>query len=73
MWMAWLTHRRVVIGGPGAGPGTQRRDRHWQGIIRIVLICVTGLQQAHPAGELRLHVQRPLVRRDQLPPTPAAR
>jgi hypothetical protein len=63
-----LQHRRVVIGGHrAAGPGPQRRDRHRQGIIRIVLIRVTGLQQAHPASELRLHVQHPLARRDQLP------
>ena len=62
-----LQHRRVVIGGHlAAGPGPQRRDRHRQGIVRIVLIRVTSLQQPHPAGQLRLHVQHPLARRDQL-------
>jgi len=50
----------VVPAGAFLAAGCGRR------IIRIVLIRVTGLQQAHPAGQPRLHVQHPVARRDQL-------
>ena len=34
-----LQDRRVVLGGDlAAGPGPQRRDRHGQGIVRVVLV-----------------------------------
>jgi hypothetical protein len=62
-----LQHHRVVIGGhlPDS-PGAQRRDRHRQGVVRVVLVRVASLQRPHPGHQLRLHVQHPLARRDQL-------
>ena len=63
----YLQHRRVVLGGYlAAGPGPQRRDRHGQGIVRVVLVRVPGLQQPHPRGQLRLDVQDPLTGGDEL-------
>jgi hypothetical protein len=62
-----LQHRRVVIGAhlaPGCRP--QCRDRERQGIVRVVLIGVAGLQQPYPRRQLRLHIQHPLARGDQL-------
>jgi hypothetical protein len=62
-----LQHRRVVLGGHlAAGPGPQRRDRHVQGIVRVVLIRVASLQQPHPRRQLRLHIQDPLTGGDKL-------
>jgi hypothetical protein len=62
-----LQHRGVVIGGhlpPDSGP--QRRDRDGQGIVRVVLVRVPGLQQPDPRGQLGLHVKDPLAGRHQL-------
>ena len=62
-----LQHRRVVLGGHLAAVlGPQRRDRHRQGIVRVVLVRVPGLQQPHPGRQLRLHVQDPLAGGDEL-------
>ena len=62
-----LQHRRVVLGDHlAAGPGPQRRDRHRQGVVRVVLVRVTGLQQPHPGRQLRLNVQDPLAGGDEL-------
>ena len=62
-----LQHRRVILGhhlAPGLRP--QRRDRDRQGIVRVVLVRVPGLQQPHPGSELGRHVQHPLPGGDQL-------
>jgi hypothetical protein len=62
-----LQHCRVVLGGHlAAGPGPQRRDRHGQGIVRVVFIRVASLQQPHPRCQLRLNVQDPLAGGDEL-------
>ncbi len=62
-----LQHRGVVLGGHRApGRGAQRRDRHRQGIVRVVLVGVPGLQQPHPGGQLGRHIQHPLPGGDQL-------
>jgi hypothetical protein len=56
-----LQDRRVVIGDHlTAAPGTQRRDRDRQGVVRVVLVRIAGLQQPDPGGQLGLHVQDPL-------------
>lgn len=63
----YFQHRRVVLGRHfPPGPGPQRRDGDRQGVVRVVLVRVTGLQQPHPGGQLGLHIQDPLARRDQL-------
>jgi hypothetical protein len=46
--------------------GAQRRDRHRQGVIRVVLVRVPGLQQPHPGGQLGRHVQHLFPGGDQL-------
>ena len=62
-----LQHRPVVLSGHLlAGPGPQRRDRHGQRIVGVVLVRVPGLQQPHPGRQLGLHVQHPLAGRDKL-------
>jgi hypothetical protein len=62
-----LQHRGVVIGGHlTAAPGTQRRDRDGQGIVRVVLVRVPGLQQPDPRSQRGLHVKDPLPGRHQL-------
>ena len=62
-----LQHRPVVIGDHlAADRGPQRRDRHRQGIVRVVLVRVPGLQQPHPGRQLRLHIQDPLAGGDEL-------
>ncbi len=62
-----LQHRGVILGPHlPPGPGAQRRDRDRQGVIRIVLVGVPGLQQPHPGGQLRRHIEHPLPGSDQL-------
>jgi hypothetical protein len=62
-----LQHRGVVISGHlPTGPGPQRRDRHRQGIVRVVLVRVPGLQQPDPRGQLGLDVKDLLAGRHQL-------
>ena len=62
-----LQHRGVIIGADLApGPRAQRRDRHRQGIVRVVLIAGPGGQQPHPGTQLRLNAGHPLAGRDQL-------
>ena len=57
----------MVLGGHRArGWGPQRGDRHREGVIGVVLVGVPGLQQPHPCGQLRRHVQHPLPGGDQL-------
>jgi hypothetical protein len=51
----------IVRGHLPPGPGAQRCDRDRQGVVRVVLIGVTGLQQPHPGGQLGLHIQDPLT------------
>ncbi|HEX7269602.1 MAG TPA: hypothetical protein VF256_19560 [Streptosporangiaceae bacterium] len=48
------------------GRGAQRRDRHREGIVGIVLIGVPGLQQPHPGGQLGRHIQHLLPGGNQL-------
>jgi hypothetical protein len=55
----------VTPGLPDTGRA-QRRDRHGAGVVGIVLIDVSRRQQPHPGCQLRLHVQHPLTRRQQL-------
>ena len=63
-----VQHRRVVPGHHRPRClEPQRRDRHRQRIVRVVLICVTSLQQPHPGRQLRLNVQDPLAGGDELP------
>jgi len=63
-----LQHRRIVLGHHRPRRlGPQRRDRHRQRIVRVVLIRVAGLQQPHPRRQLRLHVQDPLAGGGELP------
>jgi hypothetical protein len=54
----------------------QRRDGDRPGVVGVVLVRVPGRQQPHPGPQLRLHVQHPLTRGDQLPvqqmPSPPA-
>ena len=62
-----LQHRRVIV-TPGL-PDTaraQRRDGNRAGIVGIVLVNVSRREQPHPGGQLRLHVQHPLTRGQQL-------
>ena len=62
-----LQHGGVIVGGhvpPDLRP--QRRDRHRQGVVRVVLVGVPGLQQPHPGGQLRRHIQHLLPGGDQL-------
>jgi hypothetical protein len=62
-----LQHGGVVLGehrAPGRGP--QRRDRHRPGIVGVVLVGVTGLQQPHPGRQLGRHIQHLLTGSDQL-------
>ena len=62
-----LQHYGVVAGDhrtPGLRP--QCGDRHRVGVIRVVLAGVPGLQQPHPGGQLRRHIQHPLTGGDQL-------
>jgi hypothetical protein len=62
-----LQHCRVVLGPhQRAGRRPQRRDRDRPGVVRVVLVHRPGAQQPHPRGQLGLHVQHPLTRRDQL-------
>ena len=62
-----LQHRGVIIGADLApGPRAQRRDRHRQGIVRVVLIAGPGGQQPHPGTQPRLNAGHPLAGRDQL-------
>ena len=51
---------------PPGGPGPQRGDRYRPGIVGVVLVRVTGLQQPHPRRQLRRHIQHPLTGGDQL-------
>ena len=62
-----LQHRCVIItlGLPDIG-GAQRRNGNRAGIAGIVLAAVSRRQQPHPGSQLRLHVQYPLTRRQQL-------
>ena len=60
-------HRRMVIRRHRApGSGVQHRDRHRQGVVRVVLVTGPGGQQPHPGAQLGLHVQHPLAGGDQL-------
>ena len=62
-----LQHHGVVLGEHRArGLGPQRRDRHRPGVIRVVLVCVSGLQQPHPGGQLRRHIGHPFPGGGQL-------
>ena len=62
-----LQHRRVVLGHHRPRRlGPQRRDRHRQRVVRVVLVRVTSLQQPHPGRQLRLNVQYPLAGGDEL-------
>jgi hypothetical protein len=52
-------HHAVVLGEHRArGLRPQCRDGHRQGVIRIVLAGVPGLQQPHPGGQLGRHLFR---------------
>ncbi len=44
----------------------QRGDRDRQGVVRVVLVGRLRRQQPHARRELRLHVQDPLARSDEL-------
>jgi hypothetical protein len=48
------------------GRGPQCGDRHREGVIRVVLAGVPGLQQPHPGRQLGRHVQHLLTGGDQL-------
>src|SRR5215472_12907571 len=48
---AHLEHGGLVLGEHGTfGCGAQRGDRHRQGVVRVVLVGLPGLQQPHPGG-----------------------
>jgi hypothetical protein len=62
-----LQHRRVIIRPDLSDTSrAQRGDGHRPGIIRVVLVRITGCQQPHPGAELGRHIQHPLTRRQQL-------
>lgn len=60
-----LQHCRVVIGPHLRAGRAQRHDGYRAGVVRVVLACVPGGQQAHSRAEFRLDVQDALAR---LPP-----
>ena len=62
-----LQHDSVTVGEHRARLlGPQRGHRHRVGVVRVVLAGVPGLQQPHPGGQLRRHIQHPLTGGDQL-------
>ena len=62
-----LQHGGMILGEHRAlGRGPQRGDRHREGVIRVILVGVPGLQQPHPGGQLGRHVQHLLTGGDQL-------
>ena len=44
----------------------QRGDGDRAGVVGVVLVGVTGSQQTHPGGQLRLHVDDTLAGGDEL-------
>jgi hypothetical protein len=66
-----LQHGGVVLSDHWAlGLGAKRRDRHREGVIRVVLVGVPGLEQPHPGGQLGRHVQRAGSPGQRRPPPP---
>jgi hypothetical protein len=62
-----LQHYGVVLGEHRArGLRPQRRNRHRPGIIRVVLVRVTGFEQPHPGSQLGRHIHHLLTGGDQL-------
>src|SRR5262249_3024736 len=57
-----LQHHGVVLRDHRPrGRGAQRRDRYRERVVRVILAGVPGLQQPHPGGQLRRHIQHPLT------------
>jgi hypothetical protein len=57
-----------VIIGRHLLPGrrAQRGDGHRPGVVRVVLVRVTGGQQPYPGAQLGLDIQNPLTCGDKL-------
>ena len=59
-------HPIVVTADTRQAWRTQRRDRHRQRVVRVVLVRPTRAQHPHPCRQRRRHIQHPLTRGDEL-------